>query len=133
MCPYGHRGGYILFKCCGVENKWSKTHIFEKPYYRFIGFGVCPRCGTKHFLEFKQILEGDDYFKEKKRELKGDAAQKEYNKWKQRLNNSCQGTFSKEFFYYGTFKEEKNGYYKTYRTNFNNEKEFLFKAKVKII
>jgi hypothetical protein len=95
-------------------------------------FGICSHCGTKHFIDYKQILEGEDNFKEKIKTFKDDAAEKEYNKWQNILNNCGHGTFSKQFFNYGTYKKSKNGYFKTYRTNFNNEKEFLFKEKVKI-
>lgn len=96
-------------------------------------FGICPNCGQKHFIDYKQILENDDNFKEKVKTFKGVAATKEYDKWQSILNNGYQGTLSKQYFYYGEFQRAKNGYFKTYRKNFNNEKEFLFKGKIKII
>ena len=105
----------------------------QKPYYRFLEFGICPKCGTKHFIHYKQVLESDDSIKEKIKTFKGNAAQKEYDKWKRIINNRYQGTMSKQFFYYGTYQQEKSGNYKTYRCNFNNEKEFLFKDKTRLI
>ena len=122
-----------MFRCCGNYHKGRFIYKLTKPFYRLIEFGICPHCGTKHFIDYKQILEDDDNYKEKVKTFKGNAAQEEFDKWKLRLKNQPHGTMAKEFFCYGTFQRSKNGYFKTYRTNFNNEKEFLFKDKVKII
>lgn len=96
-------------------------------------FGICPVCGTKYFIDYKQILEDADNFEEKVKTFKGNAAEVEFKKWKRILNNGRQGTLPKQFFYFGEYQRSKNGYFKTYRKNFNNEKEFLFKEKVKIV
>ena len=127
------RGVYILFKCCGEHHKGRFIYRLHKPVYRLLEYGFCPVCGTAHFVDYKQILENEDNFKEKLKTFKGNAATKEYDKWQNILNNQQQGTFAKQFFYYGEFQRSKNGYFKTYRKNFNNEKEFLFKDKIKII
>ena len=102
-----------MFKCCGESFKGKFIYRIQKPFYRCLEFGICPKCGTKHFIDYKQVLETDDSFTEKVKDFTGNAAQKEYNKWQQRLNNTTQGTFSKQFFNYGTFQRTKNGYFKT--------------------
>ena len=118
-----------MFQCCGEYHKGKFAYKIQKPYYRFLEFGICPKCQTKYFIDFKQVLDDEDNYKEAIKTFKGEAAQKEFNKWKRILNNSYQGSMSKEFFYFGTFTKSGN-YFKTYRTNFNNKKEFLFKNKV---
>lgn len=121
-----------MIRCCNGSFKGRFRYKFLKPYYRYLEYGVCPVCGCKHFIDYKQILEDDDNVVEKLKEFKGKAAKEEYERWQNILNKGNQGTLSKQFFYYGEYHRSKNGYFKTYRKNFNNEKEFLFKAKVKI-
>ncbi|MBQ2391399.1 MAG: hypothetical protein II306_06480 [Clostridia bacterium] len=94
-------------------------------------FGYCPNCGKQHFVDYKQIIE-DDNVKEKIKTFTGKPAVEEYNKWQNIINKDYNGTLSKQYFYYGEYQRDKNGYFKTYRKNFNNQKEFLFKDKVKV-
>lgn len=89
-----------------------------------IEYGICPNCGQEYFIDFKQKADSLDNFKEKIKTFKGNAAKKEYEKWKLILANTHQGTKSKQYFYYGTFVKHKDGW-QTYRTNFNNEKELI--------
>lgn len=121
-----------MFKCCGEYHKGKFLYRLTKPVYRLLEYGFCPHCGTKHFIDYKQVLEDDDNVKEKVKFFKGNAAAKEFNKWQKILNNGYQGTLAKQFFYYGEYQRSNNGYFKTYRKNFNNEKEFLFKDKIRI-
>lgn len=121
-----------MFKCCGEYHKGKFIYRLHKPVYRMLEFGICPNCGQKHFIDYKQVLEDDDNVKEKVKFFKGNAATKEFNKWQKILNNEYQGTLAKQFFYYGEYQRSNNGYFKTYRKNFNNEKEFLFKDKIRI-
>lgn len=95
-------------------------------------FGVCSVCGQKHFIDYKQFLEDEDNYKEKLKTYTGEAAQREYDKWQLILSNTNYGSFAKQFFYYGAYKQDKDGSFKTYRRNFNNEDEYLFNQKVKI-
>ena len=67
----------------------------------------------KHFIDYKQFLEDEDSYNEKLKTYTGEAAQKEYDKWRLILNNSNQGSFAKQFFYYGAYKQEKDGSFKT--------------------
>lgn len=119
-----------MFKCCGNYHKGKFVYKFQKPYYRMIEYGICPNCGVKHFIDYKQNLIGDDNVKEKIRTFKGKAAETEFKKWKARLNNCFQGTLSKQFFYYGAFTQTGK-LFKTYRCNFNNEKELISKQTTK--
>lgn len=121
-----------MLRCCNGSFEGRFRYKFLKPYYRYLEYGVCPVCGCKRFIDYKQIFEDDDNVVEKLKEFKGKAAKEEYERWQNILNKGNQGTLSKQFFYYGEYQRSKNGYFKTYRKNFNNEKEFLFKAKVKI-
>lgn len=121
-----------MFKCCGEYQKGRFIYRLTKPFYRFLEYGTCHHCGKNFFVDYKQILENEDNFKEKVKYYTGEAATREYNKWQNILKNGYQGTLAKQFFYYGEYQRAKNGYFKTYRKNFNNEKEFLFKDKIKI-
>ena len=118
-----------LDHCCGRGIKWTVKTVQNVPYIRRIGFNVCPNCGMPRLFDFRIYAPGQEI----RKPYFGKAAIKQYNKWQRILNNGRQGTLSKQYFYYGEFQQCKNGYFKTYRKNFNNEKEFLFKGKVKII
>lgn len=120
-----------MFRCCGNFHKGKFIYKFTKPFFRVIEYGECPNCGQKHFIDFKQTINGEDGFKEKIKTFKGKAAQVELKKWQTRLNNTNQGTLSKQYFYFGVF-EKCGNYFKTYRTNFNNEKELISKQKTLI-
>ena len=114
-----------MFSCCGVNHKGIFKHLFLKPYYRFIEYGICHGCGTKYFIDYRQYKAG----KEIKKEYKNKAAEKQYKYWINRLSKQYQGTDTKEHFYFGYFARNKSGYFDTYRMNFNNKKDFLFSQK----
>ena len=114
-----------MFSCCGISQKGFFRHIFLKPYFRCIEYGVCQNCGKEIFIDFRQYAPG----KEVKKEYKKESAKKQYDYWNNRLAKTYQGTPSKEHFYFGYHVKDKKGYYKTYRMNFNNKKEFLFSQK----
>lgn len=89
-------------------------------------YGICPNCKTEYFIDYQQKMVNDDDFKERMKIFKGNAAKKEFNKWKSILRNQHQGTKAKQYFYYGTFAKDNKDNWKTFRTNFNNEKELMY-------
>ena len=111
------------FKCCNLDTKAIFSHKFDKPKYKYIAYYICPNCGKRWFEEIKEGKEKPEYHY-------GNAATKLYEKWTERLFNLKHGTKANQSFYYGTFKKQKD-VWNTFRTNFNNEKEFLFKQKIK--
>ena len=120
--------GIYLFRHCNNIYKGSFQHIFLKPYYRFIEYGVCPNCEMEVFIDYRQYAPG----KEVKKEYQGLAARRQLKYWKEKLANTFQGTKSNEHFYFGTYSKIGN-HYRTYRTNFNNEKELISKQRTRTI
>lgn len=97
--------------------------------YRRLEFGVCPVCGTRHFIDLRQNnYTGEEKFKHYKNRV----AELKLKEWQNKIANSIQGTQAKQYFYYGTFQRHKDTW-KTYRTNFNNEKELIFNQKTKSV
>lgn len=88
---------------------------------------MCPNCETEVFIDYRQYAPG----KEVRKEYYGLAARKQLKYWKNKLANSFQGTNSNQTFYYGTYQKHQN-VWKTFRTNFNNEKELISKQKTLI-
>lgn len=111
-----------MIYCCGEDKKGIFRHLFLKPYYRYLEYGVCYKCGTEHFIDERRYPDKRIV----RKEYKNSAAHRQYLYWKNRLSKSFQGTPAKEHFYFGYFTKTKKGYYDTYRMNFNNKKEFLF-------
>lgn len=113
------------FFCCNTKPNRLFKHEFIKPVYKFLAFYECPVCGKKWFEEINEKTETPKlYFDE--------AAIKKLEQWQRRIEHNIFGTQAKEYFYFGTYHRTPRGY-KTYRTNFNNQKEFLFEQKTKII
>lgn len=94
--------------------------------YRRLEFGICPHCGTKHFVDLRQNASGEEKFKHYKNRI----AEMKLRDWQNKIANSIQGTQAKQYFYFGTYQKHKD-VWRTFRTNFNNEKELIFKQKTK--
>lgn len=106
------------FYCCNTKPNQLFKYEIIKPSYKYLAYYECPVCGKRCFEEIKESSDKPKYYFD-------EVATKKLKAWKSRAFNNVHGTKQKEHFYYGTFKKTKNGY-STFRTNFNNKKEFLF-------
>jgi ssDNA-binding Zn-finger/Zn-ribbon topoisomerase 1 len=114
----------LFFKCCNAKpNVLFKYEIF-KPEYKYLAYYECPNCGKRWFEELREKDDKPKYFYD-------NVAKNKYLAWKKRLENIKQGTNANQSFYYGTYQKHKD-VWKTYRTNFNNEKELISKQKTMI-
>lgn len=112
------------FNCCNTKpiELWQQ-HI-DKPEYKYLAYYECPVCAKRWFMEIKENREEPKYFFDR-------VATQKFKTWEKRLNNVKHGTYSRQFFNYGTYTQRKDTF-KTFKTNFNNEKEFLFSQITKI-
>lgn len=118
-----------MLYCCSTHfmGSFSRVLYNTKNNYRKIEFGVCPVCGCSKFKDFIQGYNGKEVLKE----FSGKTAQEKLNKWRKKLRNMTQGSWSKQNVYYGDFrktrKKDENGnlIYLQLRRNFNNEAEII--------
>lgn len=106
------------FYCCNTRPNRLFKYEFIKPEYKFLAYYQCPVCGKRWFEELKESSDKPKIFFDNVADVK-------LKTWKKRIFNNIHGTKAKEHFYFGTHKKTKHGY-TTFRTNFNNQKEFLF-------
>lgn len=111
--------------CCNRKPNRIFKYEFVKPFYKWLAFYECPHCGKRWFEVITDKSEEPKYYYD-------NAATQLYKEWKNRIDNIKQGTKANEHFYYGTFSKHGN-HYKTYRTNFNNQKELIGKQKTLVI
>lgn len=110
--------------CCNQKPNRIFKYEFLKPSYKWLAFYECPNCGKRWFEVITEKSEKPKIYYD-------NAATQLYKTWKNRLNNIHQGTAANQSFYYGTYVKHKN-LWKTYRTNFNNEKELISKQRTLI-
>lgn len=96
--------------------------------YRRLEFGICPHCGTRHFIDLRQDEQGNEKFKH----FKNRVAELKLKDWQNKIANAIQGTRANQNFYFGTHQKHHN-VWKTFRTNFNNEKELILKQTTRTI
>ena len=114
-------------KCHNQEPIVLFKHRVLKPDYIYLAYYECPICSNRWFEVLRQNEDGSDkikYYFDKTAEM-------QYKKWQKRINTPRYGTQTNQSFYYGTFQKHKN-IWKTFRTNFNNEKELISKQKTLI-
>ena len=124
-----HRGVYkrLSFNnfCCNRKPNRIFKYEFLEPRYKWLAFYECPNCGKRWFEVITEKSDEPKYYYD-------NAATQLYKEWKNRIDNIKQGTKANEHFYFGTFSKHGN-HYKTYRTNFNNQKELIGKQKTLVI
>lgn len=111
-------------KCHNQEPIVLFKHRVLKPDYIYLAYYECPHCAKRWFEVLKQNEDGSDNIKV----YYDGFAEMQYKKWQKRIDNPINGTKAKQSFYYGTYQKHKD-VWKTFRTNFNNEKELISKQK----
>jgi 5'-deoxynucleotidase YfbR-like HD superfamily hydrolase len=111
--------------CCNRKPNRIFKYEFVKPSYKWLAFYECPNCGKRWFEVITEKSDEPKYYYD-------NAATQLYKERKNRIDNIKQGTKANEYFYFVTFSKHGN-HYKTYRTNFNNQKELIGKQKTLVI
>lgn len=118
-----------MISCCNSEFKgfFIYTLSNSKLFCRRLEYGICPICGNEKFRDIKYYSNGIERIKE----LNGISATITYKRWLSLLNNTKQGSYINQSFYYGDFKKIKrhdnmgNPIYVQLRKNFNGQAEVL--------
>ena len=124
----------MLFCCnCHFYGRYFRVLSNTKDFYRKIEFGICPKCGTNRFSDYRITLG-----KIKQKILSGKNALCAFENTLKKLSQIKTGTKSKQNFYYGDFKKtnKKDGHgnpvYLQLKRNFNNDTEILGEIKTKV-
>ena len=117
----------MLFCCnCRFIGRFFRVLSNTNDFYRKIEFGVCPKCGTNQFSDYRIIMG-----KVKQKIHSGKSAFNAFEKFLDKLSPIKMGTKSKQNYYYGDFKLTRkkdsfgNPIYLQLRKNFNNVTEIL--------
>ena len=124
-----------MLLCCNRRFMGGYYYVLvnKSDFYRRIEFGICPKCGTYRFLDYRII---NNQVKEKF--LSGKCAYNTFKKIFKKMTEIKHGTKSNQNFYYGDYKVTSkkdfmgNPIYIQLRKNFNDETEVLGEVETKI-
>ena len=118
-----------MLKCCNTSFRGVYRFVVQNNSngYRRVEFGICPKCGSYSYLDYKE--NANDGVKIKS--LHGKEALSKFNSWEKHLTSQKHGSFVNQNVHYGEFRktrrrdENGNPIYLQLRKNFNNEVEVL--------
>lgn len=118
-----------MLTCCNSDFKGFFIYTLANTplFCRKIEYGICPICGVERFRDIKYYNNGF----EKVKELTGKNAVITYKRWLSLLNNTKQGSYANQSFFYGDFKKTNkidymgNPIYTQLRKNFNGQAEVI--------
>ena len=114
-----------IFFCCNTKPNRLFKYEITQPRYKYLAYYECAVCGNRCFEELSEKSDKPKFYFD-------DAAARKLKTWRERAFKNIHGTAAKEHFYFGTHQRTKHGF-TTFRTNFNNKKEYLFEQKTKTI